>query len=178
MGKFTFSATAAAILVSGCASVGESMSPEQLAECLQPNRRVVVEVGGTAVKPVPKPKPDAPPPKPDAKPPKPQMVPVAEQALAQGNYAFDIGGASLKDVGRTELNDLIAMLKKRSVNVGSVIISGHTDRLEARNSSKTLSEDRARTVRDYLVSQGIDQKVIFWEGKGDREPVPVTKFCS
>jgi outer membrane protein OmpA-like peptidoglycan-associated protein len=32
-------------------------------------------------------------------------------------------------------------------------------------------------VKDYLVSQGVDQKVIFWEGKAFKQPIPVTKFC-
>ena len=40
-----------------------------------------------------------------------------------------------------------------------------------------LSEARALTVKDYLTSKGVDQKLIFWEGKGFANPVPVTKFC-
>jgi OOP family OmpA-OmpF porin len=40
-----------------------------------------------------------------------------------------------------------------------------------------LSERRAVVVKDYLVSTGVDQKVIFWEGKGPKQPIPVTKFC-
>jgi OOP family OmpA-OmpF porin len=40
-----------------------------------------------------------------------------------------------------------------------------------------LSERRAVVVKDYLVSMGVDQKVIFWEGKAFKQPIPVTKFC-
>ncbi|HEU0289182.1 MAG TPA: hypothetical protein VFR39_00240, partial [Burkholderiales bacterium] len=40
-----------------------------------------------------------------------------------------------------------------------------------------LSERRAVVVKDYLVSTGVDQKVIFWEGKAFKQPIPVTKFC-
>jgi len=29
-----------------------------------------------------------------------------------------------------------------------------------------LSERRAVVVKDYLVNKGVDQKLIFWEGKG------------
>ena len=32
-------------------------------------------------------------------------------------------------------------------------------------------------VASYLASKGMDQKLMFWEGKGAKEPVPVTKFC-
>jgi OOP family OmpA-OmpF porin len=40
-----------------------------------------------------------------------------------------------------------------------------------------LSERRAVVVKDYLVGNGVDQKVIFWEGKAFKQPIPVTKFC-
>lgn len=162
----------AALVVAGCASVGQqsSMSPEQLTECLQPNRRVVVEVNGRALKPPPKP--------PAAAPAKPSYANVEEKAYVQGNSAFDPGSATLKAEGQKELDELVAMLGKRKVEVGAVIISGHTDSVEARSANKALSEQRARAVSDYLVKKGIDQKVIFWEGREARDPVPVTKFCT
>ena len=124
-------------------------------------------------KPAPKPKPDAP----AAKPGKPSLVPLQEAAYVQGNTAFDVGSAALKDGGKAEIDQLAASLAKRKIKVNSVIVSGHTDRLEVANASKSLSEDRAKAAKDYLVSKGIDEKVIFWEGKEAKEPVPVTKFC-
>jgi outer membrane protein OmpA-like peptidoglycan-associated protein len=195
--SLVLSAVSAALLA-GCAAPGGSptMSEAELIECLQPNRRVVVEVGGLALKPKPKPKPPAegakpeakpeakpdakpeakPDAKPEAKPPKPQFIPVEEVALAQGNTAFDPNSAVLKDGGRQELDQLMATLKKRAIKVNSIIISGHTDRFEAKR-SPDLAEQRARSVKDYLVERGLDEKLMFWEGKGDREAVAVTKFC-
>jgi OOP family OmpA-OmpF porin len=64
------------------------------------------------------------------------------------------------------------------VQVNAIIVSGHTDRLEASSGSKSLSEDRAKSVKDYLISRGANEKTIFWEGKEASVPVPVTKFCS
>jgi outer membrane protein OmpA-like peptidoglycan-associated protein len=32
-------------------------------------------------------------------------------------------------------------------------------------------------VKDALVASGVDQKLIFWEGKAFKQPIPVTKFC-
>ena len=173
-------AVASAFLV-GCAS----MPSAELNECLQPNRRVVVEVGGTVLKPKPKPKPAAegekPAPKAEAapakKPAKPQYVPLQLNALAQGNSAFDPGSAVLKEGGQKELDQLLATIGKRKMNVGSIIIAGHTDRFEAESANATLAEERAKAVASYLSSKGMDQKLMFWEGKGDKEPVPVTKFC-
>lgn len=179
MRKLMISGAIATAFFSGCAS---TPSP-QLSECLQPNRRVVVEVGGTVLKPPPKPKPEAkaeaaPEAKPEAKKPaKPQFAPVELSALAQGNTAFDPGSAVLKDGGKKELDSLIAQLAKRKVNVGSIIVAGHTDRFEAEGGPAGLSEERAKAVVAYLVEKGMDKKLIFWEGKGAKEPVPVTKFC-
>ena len=47
----------------------------------------------------------------------------------------------------------------------------------AKKYNKKLSEKRALAAKDYIVSKGIDQKLIFWEGKGPKQPIPVTKFC-
>jgi outer membrane protein OmpA-like peptidoglycan-associated protein len=144
-------------------------SPE-LSDCLQPNRRAVVEIGGTVAKPAPKPKPGA-------KPGKPGRTPVEIVAMAQGNTAFDPGSAALKDGGKAEFDKAVAAVAKRQVTVGSIIIAGHTDRFEAENAPASLSEDRAKAAAAYLTSKGMDQKLMFWEGKGAKEPVPVTKFC-
>jgi OOP family OmpA-OmpF porin len=98
-------------------------------------------------------------------------------ALAQGNTAFDPGSAVLKEGGKKELDQLAATIAKRKMNVGSVIIAGHTDRFEAESANANLSEERAKAVAAYLQSKGLDQKTMFWEGKGAKDPVPVTKFC-
>jgi outer membrane protein OmpA-like peptidoglycan-associated protein len=176
-----------AILLSACAATSEqsSMSPAELSDCLQPNRRVVVEINGRVAKPPAK-KPAA---KPQAagageaaaaapapKPAKPELIPFEETLYVQGNTAFDPGSAVLKDGGKAEVDGLVATIKKRGVQVGAIIVSGHTDRLEKGNAA--LSEARAKAAKDYLVSKGLDEKLMFWEGKEAREPVPVTKFCS
>ena len=175
------------LLLGACAVTPESsMSPAELAECLQPNRRVVVEVVGLVAKPPakkPAAKPEAggeapvaaaPPPKPA----KPQFIPFEETLHIQGNTAFDPGSSTLKEEGKKEIDGLLALLKKRGVQVNAIIVSGHTDRLEASSADKSLSEARARAAKDYLISKGSNEKVIFWEGKEASVPVPVTKFCT
>lgn len=161
-------AAALAVLITGCAT-----NPE-LTSCLQPNRRVVVEVSGIKLKPPPKNKPTA----------KPGRQTVLLKAFAQGDQSWDYGGAVLKDGGKAELDKLVKLVNEgtkrdtRPTKVGSVIVAGHIDRLEADAGMKSLDEERAKAVKDYLASKGVDSKLIFWEGKDDREPVPVTKFCA
>ena len=179
------------LFLGGCAATSEiSMSPEELRQCLQPNRRVVIEVVGQVLKPPAK-KPAAKPaeaaeakpeakPAPEAKPKaaKPEFMNFEETLHVQGDHAFDVSSATLKEGGMKEIDGLLALLKKRAVRVGAIIVSGHTDRLEAAAGNKALSEQRAVAAKDYLVSKGADAKLIFWEGKEATVPVPVTKFCA
>jgi OOP family OmpA-OmpF porin len=159
-------AAIAAGVVSGCAT-----SPETLS-CMQPNRRVAVEVGGTKAKP---------PAKPGAKPGRPDNVML--KALAQGDSAWDYGSATLKGGGKADLDKLVKTINegssrdKRPTQVSSIIITGHAGKLENSEGKTSLDEERAQAVRDYLVSRGLDQKLMFWEGKDATQPVPVTKFC-
>ena len=183
-----------ALLLGACAATGDAptMSAEELTECLQPNRRVVIDINGRTIKPPAK-KPAAKPEaeakaeaapaakaeaKPEAKPAKPQFVAFQQATYVQGNTAFDPSSATLKEGGRAEIDKLVALLQKRGVQVGAIIISGHTDRLEAQAGKTNLDEERAKAVKDYLVSKGLDEKLMFWEGKDANEAVPVTKFCS
>lgn len=184
----TLGAIAAVATLSGCAA------DPKLVECLQPNRRVEVEVVGTRIALPPKPKPEAaaeakPEAKPDAapeakpKPKKPAMENVIHKAIAQGNWAFDHGAAVLKDDGKKELDRLVRDVTRgvgkdtRPTNVGAIVITGHIDRTEAEAGRQALGEARAVSVKDYLIGQGMDGKLMFWESKGAAQPIPVTKFC-
>jgi outer membrane protein OmpA-like peptidoglycan-associated protein len=164
MKMLPLSAAAMAALLAGCAA-----SPE-LVSCLQPNRRVAVEVTGSKVKP---------PAKPGAKPGRDNVL---LKTMAQGDGAWDQNGAVLKADGQAELDKTVKMIQNgikkdpRPVNVGSVIITGHVDQLEAENNA-SLDEQRAKAVQVYLAEKGLDPKLMFWEGKDAREPMAVTKFC-
>ena len=142
------------------------MSRKQLIECLAPNRRVDIEAVGQKPKPAPKPKPKP-------KPKKPAMMNV-ELKLSVQNFDFD--KATMRDDQRQEIDEWMAKAWK-GVTLGAVIVTGHTDRIGSAAYNKKLSEARAQTVKDYLTGKGVDQKLIFWEGKGFANPVPVTKFC-
>jgi outer membrane protein OmpA-like peptidoglycan-associated protein len=83
---------------------------------------------------------------------------------------------------RAELEKFMGALRKatkarEAVNISAVVVTGHTDRIGSLKYNMGLSERRAVVVKDFLVSQGVDQKVIFWEGKAFKQPIPVTKFC-
>ena len=159
----------AASVLSGCAA-----SPE-LVSCLDPNRRVAVELTGYKVTPPPKAKEGE-------KPGKPGRQNVTMSVQVQGSSAWDVGSAVLKAEGRAELDEMLKEVASgagkdtRPTTVEVVIVTGHNDRFEERN-NPGLSEQRAKVVTDYLTGKGISSKVVFWEGRGARDPVAVTKFC-
>ncbi len=70
-----------------------------------------------------------------------------------------------------------AVKNRGPVTVGAVVVTGHTDRIGSLAYNQGLSERRAVVVKDFLIKRGVDQKLIFWEGKAFKQPIPVTKFC-
>ena len=123
------------------------------------------------------PKPEAK--KPEAKKAKPEMLNVEEKIELQG---MPFGKAEMTADNKKELDAFLGGLRKATkarsaVRFGAVVVTGHTDRIGSLKYNMKLSERRAVVVKDYLVSTGVDQKVIFWEGKGPKQPIPVTKFC-
>lgn len=56
-------------------------------------------------------------------------------------------------------------------NVKRVKVEGHTDNRGAKAANQTLSEDRARSVMEYLVVQGIDKVRLESVGYGDSKPI-------
>jgi OOP family OmpA-OmpF porin len=125
----------------------------------------------------PEAKPEA---KPAAKPKKPQPINITEKIELQ-NIPFD--KAVLTDDNQKELASFLGGLRKANkqrtaVNFGAVVVTGHTDRLGTLPYNMKLSERRAVVAKDHLVNvEKVDPKLIFWEGKGPKQPIPVTKFC-
>jgi OOP family OmpA-OmpF porin len=119
--------------------------------------------------------------KPKAKPKakKPSMLNIAQKIELQG-MPFD--KAEMTADNKKELDKFFAGLAKATkargpVTLGAIVVTGHTDRIGTLKYNMALSERRAVVVKDYIIAKGIDQKLIFWEGKGEKQPIPVTKFC-
>ena len=115
--------------------------------------------------------------KPAAK--KPEPLNIEEKIELQG---MEFNKADMTADNKKDLDDFLGELRKPTkargaVEFGAVIVTGHTDRIGSMKYNMKLSEKRAITVKDYIVAKGIDQKLIFWEGKGPKQPIPVTKFC-
>lgn len=101
-------------------------------------------------------------------------VPQAVQLSANVVFNFDKHtAAEMRGQSRPELEALARSLKD-GVKVTAVKLVGHADRLNGTGNTKynqQLSEKRARTVREYLVSLGVDAALISFEYRGDTEQV-------
>jgi len=96
-------------------------------------------------------------------------TPVANKVVLNADTFFDFDKAALKPEGRQLLDQVTA--QARSLTLDTVIAVGHTDSTGPEAYNQRLSERRAASVKDYLVSQGIDANRIYTEGKGELEPV-------
>jgi outer membrane protein OmpA-like peptidoglycan-associated protein len=82
---------------------------------------------------------------------------------------FDTSSSDLAGGTQTALDGVVTVLK---ANAGCKIeVVGHTDNRGSNESNQTLSEARAKSVVDYLVSKGIPAANLTSSGKGETEPV-------
>ncbi len=88
-------------------------------------------------------------------------------------FAFD--KAELSDAGRKSLDGLIDGLKGHAKHKDRTInVHGYTDRLGANDYNQRLSERRAATVRQYIVSKGLPFDQVTATGHGEADPVTGT----
>jgi outer membrane protein OmpA-like peptidoglycan-associated protein len=82
---------------------------------------------------------------------------------------FDYDSEVIREESKPTLDRIIAMLKSQPTL--KIIIEGHTDSEGSDEHNKILSQQRAESVKLYLVSAGIDASRLFTEGYGESKPV-------
>lgn len=85
------------------------------------------------------------------------------------NVFFETGSHDLLEQSETELNTLVGFLEKNSRL--KVEIQGHTDNVGNESYNQNLSERRAGSVVNYLVSKGIDHRRLTSKGYGYTVPL-------
>ena len=88
-----------------------------------------------------------------------------------GQVLFVTDQATLLPAARTSLDSVAAALKTIKPETGRVGIEGHTDSTGPRGYNLELSQKRAQSVRDYLVSQGVPGNLLTTQGVGPDRPV-------
>jgi len=106
---------------------------------------------------------------PAAPPPPPQ--PVYEKVTISATALFDFNKANLKDEGKAAIHKLDETIKAKGAQVVDIDVIGHTDSVGPEEYNQQLSVRRATSVKDFMVSEGIDPGIIDVSGKGESSPV-------
>jgi len=140
-----------------------------------------------------KPRPPAPPPPPPPPPPAPAppesltvaitvervivpdsiVIPASETIILESGVTFATGKADLRPEGIAVLNELLPKIKRAQGR--QITVSGHTDPRPIRTrqfpNNMVLSLARARTVRNWMVQNGVDSTHIAIFGYGPDRPI-------
>lgn len=105
--------------------------------------------------------------------PAPAPAPVVETKhfTLKSDVLFNFNKSSLKGSGQQALDQLYSQLSNLDPKDGSVVVLGFTDRIGSDKYNQPLSEKRAQSVVDYLVSKGIPSNKISARGMGESNPV-------
>ena len=95
--------------------------------------------------------------------------PAIGETVVLKNIFFDVNKYELKSESFTELNKLIDLLNKNAKF--RIEIGGHTDNTGDKGSNIILSENRAKSVYDYLIKNGIQASRLAFKGYGDYIPI-------
>lgn len=98
------------------------------------------------------------------------LSPIKEgQSVTLRNLFFDVDSYSLKDESKAELQKLEQFLKANPKL--KIEVAGHTDNTGDKSKNIILSQNRAKAVYDYLLSNGIPADRLSYKGFGDAQPL-------
>ena len=85
------------------------------------------------------------------------------------NIFYETGSFELMNTSRAELNKLVNFLEKNSKL--KIEIGGHTDNIGSEEDNQILSENRAKSVYNYLIKSGIAEERLSYKGYGQNKPI-------
>jgi outer membrane protein OmpA-like peptidoglycan-associated protein len=99
----------------------------------------------------------------------PMLAVRSGESVVLRNVFFDTDSYQLKPESEAELGKLAGFLERNSTI--RIEISGHTDNVGTYDYNLVLSENRAKSVSDYLIEMGIQKDRITYKGYADTSPV-------
>jgi outer membrane protein OmpA-like peptidoglycan-associated protein len=89
---------------------------------------------------------------------------------------FDFDKADIRPQAALELDKLVGVMKKHPKM--EVKVEAHTDKRGSASYNQQLSERRAKSTVDYVISQGVDKDRLSWEAFGESKPKIDCDNCS
>ncbi|HWN70676.1 MAG TPA: OmpA family protein [Haliangium sp.] len=116
-------------------------------------------------------------PEPEPEPPAPEPEPEPERAVLREDkieirqaVQFEFGKAVLLDESKGLLDEVAGIIKEHP-DIKKVRVEGHTDNVGGKSFNQRLSQQRAQSVREYLISQGVEPKRLLAQGYGMDKPI-------
>lgn len=103
----------------------------------------------------------------------PTAIPEIGVTVKMDNIFFETGKYQLLEISFEELNKLVEMMKGSKTL--EIKVKGHTDNVGDKIENIKLSEQRAKTVVDYLILKGIQPERLSYKGYGGAFPVANNK---
>ena len=117
--------------------------------------------------------PPPPPPAPAPAPaPAPKPAPQVQKITLDSKVLFDFDKAVLRPEGMAAIDSQVVGKLAQINKLEVVLVTGHTDPLGTEQYNQKLSERRAESVRNYLVSKGVAKDKIEALGLGEKQLVP------
>lgn len=91
------------------------------------------------------------------------------ESLTLNNIFFETAKWTLLEVSKVELDHVAEQLQQHEAI--RVEVGGHTDNVGDDNSNLRLSEQRAKTVYDYLTQHGVAASRLTYKGYGESNPI-------
>lgn len=98
-----------------------------------------------------------------------KLLPFGFDDVKNTSMMFSSGSAQLNNSAKQLLNR-VALYVKNDKTIKKVKLTGHTDNIGFKYLNQLLSNQRARAVRNYLISKGVAKKKISLRGKGEARP--------
>jgi len=125
-----------------------------------------IEVAGD-----PPPLPPPPPPPKVEKPKPPSRVEVRDNKIEiREKIQFEQAKAAIKTESHDLLNEIVKVIQENP-HIKKIAIEGHASSDGNKAFNKKLSDDRAKSVRKYLVEHGIPEAALTAKGFGDEKPI-------
>ncbi|HEY4244671.1 MAG TPA: OmpA family protein [Kofleriaceae bacterium] len=122
-------------------------------------------------------------------PPPPEPVPVAEPAPAppppkteltddeiklKEKIEFETDSAKILPQSTGILDEVVQVMKDHP-EIERVRVGGHTDSTSTKKHNQKLSEDRAASVKQYLIDHGVEAERVSSKGFGETRPIADNK---
>lgn len=98
-----------------------------------------------------------------------ELLPVNFDQIKRSKVHFSVDKSELLDSDRKRLDNIIAFVQA-DPTIKHVFVDGHTDRTGSRIHNRSLSEDRAEVVANYLRQHGVDKDFVITRYHGEQYP--------